>query len=105
MDQKNGGSISFGDNSFTTKQCTGYVPHKPSYYDVEHVGKIQDNIKDKDSRIGESTYHVHGLVFQNYTLVTQRIKYNIFVLDKKNNNYILLDIWEVGIVTSYQKLN
>ena len=54
MDQKNGGSISFGDNSFTTKQCTGYVPHKPSWYDVEHVGKMLDydpNISDTNNNI------------------------------------------------------
>ena len=56
MDQKNGGSISFGEDSLSTKQCTGYVPHKPSWYDVEHVGKIPD----QENRVGESTYHVHG---------------------------------------------
>ena len=43
-------------DSLTTKQCTGYVPHKPSWYDVEHVGKIPD----QENRVGESTYHVHG---------------------------------------------
>ena len=63
LDEKNGGSISFGENSFTTKQCTGYVPHKPSWYDVEHVGKMLDydpNISDTNNKIARSTYQVHG---------------------------------------------
>ena len=54
LNVKKGGSINFDENSLTTKQCTGYVPHKPSWYDVEHL------IPNVDERIAPSTYKVHG---------------------------------------------
>ena len=56
LSKKKGGSIDFEPGSLSTKQCTGYVPHKPSWYDVEHVGKLPD----PEQRIAELTYKVHG---------------------------------------------
>ena len=56
LNEANGGSISFKEGSLSIKQCTGYVPHKPSWYDVEYVGKLPD----QQNRIADLTYKVHG---------------------------------------------
>ena len=49
-----GGSIDFGKGTLTTKQCTGYVPHKPSWYDVERL------IPNLEQSISSRTFKVQG---------------------------------------------